>query len=407
MTAHQKEAAVEIVKRLREHGYTALLAGGCVRDMLLGRTAKDYDVATNAHPDSVTKIFRRTLKIGVQFGVVVVLLGDTQVEVATFRTETGYVDGRHPTHVAFADAREDASRRDFTINGMFYDPIEDKVLDYVGGQADLQRKLIRTIGDARTRFSEDYLRMLRAIRFSTQLGFAIEDKTWRAIGEVAGNITKISGERIALELEATLAHPARGSGAEKLALSGLLANIFAQFTSDEMASGIAVLTKLRKNVNFALALVSLFATVPSEAAVEQIEVLKLSRDQSKHIAFLLAHRGVLLDGDMSIAKLKKLLAKPYFRDLFELQRAFQRARNESIAGLVRIKRRARQLKGQELTPSPLLNGHELIALGAIPGPQVGEVAEELYIEQLSGNIRSSPHAREWVRQWLETHIIEQ
>ncbi|MCK4959546.1 MAG: CCA tRNA nucleotidyltransferase, partial [Planctomycetes bacterium] len=152
-----KEAAIRVVKRLRKSGFEALMAGGCVRDMLLGRIAKDHDVATSATPDEIIALFRRTLKIGAKFGVVMVLLDSQQIEVATFRTESGYADGRHPGQVAFSNAKEDAQRRDFTINGMFYDPVDEKVYDYVGGQADIDREVLRTIGDAGDRFGEDYL----------------------------------------------------------------------------------------------------------------------------------------------------------------------------------------------------------------------------------------------------------
>lgn len=191
-----RQAAIQVVKVLRQNGFEALLAGGCVRDMLLRRRAKDYDVATDARPDEVAKLFRRTLQVGVKFGVVIVLIRGMHVEVATFRTEADYNDGRHPASVEFTNAAEDASRRDFTINGMYFDPIEEKVIDYVGGQADLEKKIIRTIGRPEDRFEEDHLRMLRAVRFSTQLDFAIEAATFAAICAHAHTITKMSGERI-------------------------------------------------------------------------------------------------------------------------------------------------------------------------------------------------------------------
>ena len=193
-----QQAAIEIVRHLQQHGWQALLAGGCVRDMLLGRPAKDYDVATNARPDEVMRLFPRTLKVGAKLGVVIVLTRGRQVEVATFRSEAGYEDGRHPGQVRFTSAAEDAGRRDFTINGMFYDPLRQQVIDYVGGQADLERRIIRTIGDPDERFGEDYLRMLRAVRFSTQLDFPVESATWAAVKRNAANISRISGERIAI-----------------------------------------------------------------------------------------------------------------------------------------------------------------------------------------------------------------
>ena len=241
-----KQAAIEIISRLQEHGFQALLAGGCVRDMLLGRPAKDYDVATDALPADVVRLFRRTLQVGAKFGVVIVLIQSEQVEVATFRSEAGYVDGRHPTEVRFTSAAEDASRRDFTINGMFYDPLQEQVIDYVEGQADLERRIIRTIGVAQERFSEDYLRMLRAIRFSTQLGFAIEPQTYEAVGETPEKIVRISGERIAVELEGILVHPNRAAGVAMLIETGLAQAIFPGFAGAGAEQAVAVLGRLRQ-----------------------------------------------------------------------------------------------------------------------------------------------------------------
>ena len=292
-----KQAAIEIIGRLREHGFRALLAGGCVRDMLLGRPAKDYDVATDALPADVTRLFRRTLQVGAKFGVVIVLLQSEQVEVATFRSEAGYEDGRHPTDVRFTSAAEDASRRDFTINGMFYDPRQDQVIDYVQGQADLQRRIIRTIGTPEERFGEDYLRMLRAVRFSTQLGFAIEPETYAAIGRNAAKIARISGERIAVELEGILIHPNRAVGAAMLIETGLAQAIFPGFAGEGAKGAVAVLGHLRKQVDFPLALAAFFAGFGTDFAVERCATLKLSRKQDQHIEFLLTHRGRLLDSD--------------------------------------------------------------------------------------------------------------
>ena len=221
-----KQVAIKVIKRLRRSGFQALLAGGCVRDMLLARRASDYDVATNAQPQNVIGLFKRTLKVGAKFGVVIILIEGRQVEVATFRTETGYADGRHPNVVEFAGAAEDAGRRDFTINGMFYDPLQKEVIDYVNGQADLKSQIVRTIGRPAERFGEDYLRMLRAVRFSTQLGFAIESSTWSAICSNAKKIIKISGERIAIELEGILVNPNRSAGASMLFESGFAEAIF-------------------------------------------------------------------------------------------------------------------------------------------------------------------------------------
>jgi len=398
-----RQAAITVIKQLRSNGFEALLAGGCVRDMLLGRPASDYDVATDARPEDVIKIFRRTLKVGAKFGVVIVLVQGRQVEVATFRTESGYADGRRPTSVKFASASEDASRRDFTINGMFYDPLNDKVIDYVNGQADLKNQIVRTIGKPEERFSEDCLRMLRAVRFSTQLDFAIEQGTFSAVCSNAKNIARISGERIAVELEGILACPNRSVGTSMLVESGLAEAIFPGFTGEQAKFAVSVLGKLRKKVGFALALAGLFAGFETRFAIEKCQILKLSRNQNKHIKFLLTNRGKLLDERMSLAELKKFLAEPYFWDLYELQRAIQKAQAANVTALVNLRKRIKALGDVELRPKPLLNGHDLIRLGAVPGPSLGQLAEELYIAQLEGELQTQQQAVLWTQKWLHKH----
>lgn len=398
-----KQAAIKIIRVLRDNGFQALLAGGCVRDMLLGRLASDYDVATDARPEEVTRLFSRTLKVGAKFGVVIVLMEDKQIEVATFRTEGGYTNGRHPAKVEFAGAAEDASRRDFTINGMFYDPLEEKVIDYVNGQEDLKKKLIRTIGKPEERFGEDYLRMLRAVRFSTQLGFTIEPKTFSAIRKNAKNISKISGERIAVELEATLVAPNRSSGVALMVKSGLIEAIFPDLSNKQTRLAISTLGNLRKKVDFALALSCLFADCDTDFAIKKCSILKLSRNQIKHIKFLLTNRDKLLNDKMSLAELKMVLAEPYFQDLYDLQKAIQKARQKSIMPLVNLRKRIKTLKGVELRPKPLLDGYELIRLGAVPGPTLGQLAEEMYIAQLEENLQKKEQAKKWVQKWLQKH----
>ncbi len=401
-----KQAAIKIIRRLNCNGFQALMAGGCVRDMLLGKRPKDYDVATNAQPKDVMALFKRTLKVGAKFGVVIVLLEGRQVEVATFRTETGYADGRHPSVVRFASAAEDASRRDFTINGMFYDPVKEKVIDYADGRADLKKGLIRTIGKPKERFNEDYLRMLRAVRFSTQLGFDIEPATWSAICSNAKNITKISGERIAIELEAILVNPNRSKGASMLVESGLAKAIFPGFSGRHAEFAVSVLGQLRKKIDFALALASLFAGCPTDFARQKCQILKLSRSQNKHIKFLLTNRGMLLDDRMSLSRLKIILAEPYFWNLFEMQRAIQKAApdgGDGITALGRLRRRIKDLGDIELRPKPLLSGHDLIRLGAVPGPGLGQLAQEMYIAQLEGKLQNPAQARRWGQKWIQKH----
>jgi len=404
-----KQAAISIVRRLRQNGHQALLAGGCVRDMLLGRRASDYDVATDAHPEQVAHLFRRTLKVGAKFGVVIVLLQNQKVEVATFRTEAGYADGRHPSHVSFASAAEDAARRDFTINGMFYDPLTRRVIDHVDGQRDLKKRIVRTIGDPADRFAEDYLRMLRAIRFSTKLGFKIHPTTLSAIRRNADKITAISGERIATELEGILVDPSRAAGASLLVATGLAEAIFPGYSRSQPESAVIVLRHLPAKIGFPLALTAFFAAADTQFALERCELLKLSRNQTKHIAFLLANRSKLLDGDMSLADLKRLLAQPYFWDLYALQWAVQKssAGKAGVTPLLKLRRRIRALGDIDFQPKPLLNGHDLMRLGVAPGPLLGQLTRELYTAQLEGILTTHDHAEKWVLRWLNKHPTHQ
>jgi poly(A) polymerase len=398
-----KQAAITIIRRLRESGFDALLAGGCVRDMLCGKKPKDHDVATGATPVQVCRIFRRTIKVGAKFGVVIVLVDNQQVEVATFRSDAGYSDGRRPDKVRFTSAEEDALRRDFTINGMFYDPLKKEVIDYVDGRGDLKRKIIKTIGNPTERFSEDYLRMLRAIRFSAQLGFKIDKNTLSAVKKYADKITKISGERIAVELESLFAATDSKKGVKLLIEAGLLEQIFPVFKKAALAEfGLYVFSFLPKKTTFQLAVSAVFSGCKTSDAMENLRVLNLSRNQLKYIKFLLEKRDYLLS-ELSLAHLKMLVAEPYFEDLYLLQKAIQKAGKKSILPLLTVRRRANALAGKILKPKPLLNGYEIIKLGAKPGPQVGLVAKELYIEQLSEKISTKRAAVNWVKNWLKKH----
>ncbi|MCF7956698.1 MAG: CCA tRNA nucleotidyltransferase, partial [Phycisphaerae bacterium] len=352
-----KEAAVKVIKRLHDKGFQALLAGGCVRDMLLGREAKDYDVATDARPEDVQKLFRRTLAVGAKFGVVIVMLDSCQIEVATFRTESGYADGRHPETVAFSNAREDAARRDFTINGMFYDPIDEKIYDYVGGRDDLEAKVLRTIGPAGERFGEDYLRMLRAVRFSAQLGFVIDDDTWQGVCDNAQKIACISGERISMELETVLVNANRSKGIELLCRSGLGGAIFEGFAGEPVDFGIKVLGLLEGDVGYVPGLAGLFSGFSTQYAMKRTENLMLSNAQVKELEFLMENRGRLLD-ELTLADMKILLASGYFESLYKFQAAIVKAEGQSQETLEEVRRRADGLAGNEIEPKRLLDGNE-------------------------------------------------
>lgn len=395
--------ALKVLKRLRQEGYQALFAGGCVRDYLLGRRPKDYDVVTDAVPEQIIPLFRKTLKIGARFGVVIVILEGKQVEVATFRTESDYQDGRHPEKVEFATAKEDAMRRDFTVNGMFFDPISRQTLDFVGGREDLQKKIIRTIGNPDERFGEDYLRLLRAVRFAIQLDFEIEEQTWQAVCRHAPKIRQISPERIAMELEQILTHPNRARGAGLLNDSGLAQTIFPGFEVPCRFFGGEMLRHLPKETDFPLALAAYFTAARIDKALGWAKELRLSNSTIKHIRYLLEHKDILADQELPLAQLKMFMAEPYWEDLVHLRRAILLSEGQSISPLKTIQKRAAALKGKSLRPKPFLNGHQLIALGAVPGPMVGRLARELYIAQLAEEIQTPNQARRWVQQWLEKH----
>jgi poly(A) polymerase len=265
---------------------------------------------------------------------------------------------------------------------------------------------LRTIGRPQERFREDYLRLLRAVRFSTQLGFAIAPKTFAAICENAANITKISGERISMELEGILTSPNRAKGIALLAKSGFAATIFPKVTSQHFSFAVKVLAFLPSKANFCLALSGLFAGCETESEIEELRILKLSRNQIKHIKFLLAKRGRLLDEKLSLAELKMLLGGLYFWDLYYLQFAIQKAENKGTGTLVQLKKRIKALGDVELRPKPLLNGHELIKLGAEPGPLLGRIVHQMYIAQLETQIKSREDARRWVLNWLRRHNLK-
>jgi tRNA nucleotidyltransferase/poly(A) polymerase len=246
--------------------------------------------------------------------------------------------------------------------------------------------------------------MLRAVRFATQLGFAIEPRTWSAICKNATNIIKISGERTRMELEGILVNPNRSVGVSLLIESGLAEAIFPDFVGEQAELAVEVLGHLRKKVDFALALACLFAGFESDFALERCKTLKLSRSETKHVKFLLSNRDKLLDEQMSLGLLKMILAEPYFWDLYELQRAIQKARapgRKTLAPLIKLRKRIKALGDVELRPKPLLNGHDLIRLGGVSGPALGQMAEEMYIAQLEGKLRTTEQAEQWVKKWLQ------
>lgn len=414
--------AVEVVRRLREYGHVALWAGGCVRDQLMGQMPKDYDVATDATPQRVQEIFgkRRTLFIGASFGVVTVVgrKGEGQIDVATFRCDTAYSDGRHPDAVVFADAEQDARRRDFTINGLFYDPLAQRVIDYVGGVADLKQRLIRAIGDPEARLSEDKLRMLRAVRFAARFDFAIEERTWTAIVRHAPELVIVSAERIAAELRLILTHDSRARGVELLAESGLLEVILpeAQFWQSEepaggsssTASGAAswrqtleILSRL-KHPTFAVALAVLLRPLHLARGDDLPRVVaqrwKLSSDEREGVEKLLREETTIRTAPQQPwPKLQRILTSPRCDELLTYCQAVAEVLDGSTVA-IEFCRDKLALPREQLNPPPLISGDDLKRLGIPPGPIYRQVLDAVRDAQLEQRIHTRAQALEMARQ---------
>ncbi len=387
---------MRVVRKLQESGYEAYFAGGCVRDKLMGITPQDYDVATSARPAEVRRLFPHSQKVGATFGVVIVRRAGQMIEVATFRCDGPYADGRHPSQVIFATARRDAQRRDFTCNGLFFDPIAGRLIDYVGGREDIERKFLRAIGPPLERFREDHLRMIRAMRFAARLGFSIDPATWDAIGELAANIAKVSRERIGQELRMLLTHPSRWTGVELLARSGLLDHFWPFPVKNRKISTRrnSRLDRLPAPSGFATALAAMVHDVsglemdPAQCGKRMQESLALSGREAGDIDWFLAQLPVLRQWrNQRTARLKRLLADERCDDLLALYAA------ESVAGeSAELQTRLAELRRAPIAPAPLVTGDDLISLGASPGPRFKQWLEELYDRQLEGEFPNRPGA---------------
>jgi len=435
---------LKVVRTLHQAGHVALLAGGCVRDMLLGQAPQDYDVATDARPDDVQRLFRRCRAVGRKFGVVLVRVYRHDVEVATFRSDHSYSDGRRPDRVEFTDARQDALRRDFTINGMFLDPLSDRVIDYVGGQADLAAGVIRTIGDARERFREDHLRLLRAVRFAARLGFELEPATLSAMQAEAASLGGISAERVWMELEKIITDRSRARGWELLTLAGLhhyLAEGW-DWTEEQARQSGALLDRLPLHaVDAPLALAALVSDRPPSAVIPLSEALRLSNDCADRTRRLLQHLPKMRrPSAWEEADVRLAAADPDRALLIDLARAelsaraAEGARASGVAGAERgapseggaaaaetgAERDAAAGGGEEdirrferlaarilawdpaaATPPPLLTGDDLIAAGHTPGPAFRPALDAAYRAQLNGEVASAAEALARARSVLD------
>ncbi len=388
--------AIKVVQQLQEAGHQALWAGGCVRDQLLGLTPKDYDVATAATPDQVRDIFghQRTLAIGASFGVITVLgpRSVDPIEVATFRRDGGYSDGRRPDTVEFTDAREDALRRDFTINGMFYDPANDKVIDFVGGLDDLKAKQIRAIGLADQRIEEDKLRMLRGIRFAAKFQFELESKTLQAIQRRAAEISAVSCERVGVEMLRMLADRNRSTAVRLLRQSNLLTEVIPDgrllFASeDQWQQTLAQLSRLQPDDFCAAAAILLNPILKSANAEVIMQCWKLSNEQRKKIEFASSKQAILSDClNRPWSQIQPLLLSPYIESAVALVEACGAADNAEF-----LRERLSWAK-DKLAPEPLLTGQDLIEAGISPGPAFKALLDECRAKQLDGELETKDQA---------------
>jgi tRNA nucleotidyltransferase/poly(A) polymerase len=428
-----------LVDRLRAAGHLAYWAGGCVRDLVRGETPKDVDIATDARPEQVQKIFRRTYAVGAHFGVVVVLENNFQFEVATFRSDGTYLDGRHPVAVNFSSPEEDARRRDFTINGMFYEPPNDAVIDFVGGRADLAAHLVRAIGDPAQRFTEDRLRLLRAVRFATVLEFEIEPATWAAIVGAADAINAISAERVRDELVKIFLSPHRVRGWDLLDASGLMKAILPEVDAlkgcaqppqfhpegDVFQHTRLMLSLLPGEVSLPLVLSVLFHDIgkPPTATVDEtgrirfsghdkagaamtnalMHRLRFSRAEIDATVEMVEQHMVFKDApNMRVARLKRFMARPHFADELELHRVDCLGSHGMLDNYDYLVRKQEEFANEPIIPPPLVRGDDLIALGLKPGPRFGEILEAVETRQLEGTLRDREEALAWVKaRWMQ------
>ncbi|MEX2111817.1 MAG: CCA tRNA nucleotidyltransferase [Pirellulales bacterium] len=407
----QRVFAVDVVRQLREHTFEAYWAGGCVRDQLLGNMPKDYDVATTARPEDVRAVFgrRRTVAVGESFGVVCVVgpYASGQVEVATFRQDAAYSDGRHPDSVQFSTPQADAERRDFTINGMFFDPLEDRVIDFVGGQDDLVRQVIRAIGDPQARFAEDKLRLLRAARFAAALDFTIDPPTRDALEAMAPQVTVVSIERIAAEMRLMLVHSSRVRAVHLLHETGLLTallpelNVIDQNESltatgrsadDAWVTTLEMLSVLAEP-SFPLAFaVLLHAFVDGGGAEVICRRWKLSNRETERTRWLVAQQNVLVDAEHAPwPKLQRILTSAGIDELLALHEAEAAAKSKGTSHIEHCRRRL-SLPADELNPPPLITGDDLVRHGVPRGKEYQRLLEAVRDAQLEKQITTQQEA---------------
>jgi poly(A) polymerase len=438
-TGTAESLARAVVERLRAAGHQAYLVGGCVRDLLLGVRPKDFDISTSARPERVMELFPQSGLVGAHFGVVLVRDGEAQVEVATFRSDHEYEDGRRPTGVHFeTDPRADVLRRDFTINGLMMEPETGQVLDYIAGRADLDRRMVRAIGDADERFREDHLRLLRAVRFAARLGFTIEEATFEAMRRHAGLIARVAAERVRNELVRILTEGGAAYGLDLLDESGLLAVLLPEVSAmhgveqprefhpeGDVWRHTRMLLENLDHATPALAMGALLHDVGKppvfrvaerirfdghvEKGVEMAHAilarLRFSGDDTERIESLVAHHMHFKDvGRMRESTLKRLMRLPHFDEHLELHRLDCLASSGNLENYELVKRKLEELPASEIKPTPLITGDDLIAAGYCPGPRFGEILSAVEDAQLEHRLRTRDETLEWVRDQYPTKV---
>jgi poly(A) polymerase len=434
-----RETATEIVRRLQTAGFAAFWVGGCVRDVQLGREPQDYDIATDARPEQIEKLFKRTLAVGRKFGVMIVVEGKQQFQVATFRAEADYQDGRRPEKVVFSNAEADAQRRDFTVNGLFYDPITEKLHDWVGGEKDLRAKIIHTIGVPEERFAEDHLRLLRAIRFAAQLGFEIEPQTFAAVKKLAPKIELISAERVRDELIKLFSPPHAGRGLVLLRdsrllpgiLPELIATLLCEQSPDYHPEGTVfehirlMLEKLPPGASPSLPWAVILHDIAKPATAERdaatgaihfyghekvgaelaervLQRLRFPKKQIVEIVTCVRNHMQFKDvKQMRKATLRRLLLRDTFPLELELHRLDCLGSHGNLEHYEFLVAQAEELKKQPTIRPRLLSGGDLIKLGMEPGPALGVLLDEIREKQLQDELKTPREAKAWAKKRLQ------
>lgn len=438
----KRAAARSLVERLVSQGYKALFAGGYVRDMLMGNEEYgDIDIATDATPEEVQKVFSHTVGVGEQFGVMIVIHEGIPFEVATFRSDLGIDDGRHPEGVVFTDPQSDAHRRDFSINGMFYDPIEGKILDYVSGGEDIKRKIIRSIGNPDRRFSEDYLRMLRAIRFAARFNFKIEKNTWAALKNSSREIERISPERIFSEIDKMLV--CRNSDQAILLLneSGLLDWVIPEVSAmkgveqppefhpegDVFVHTLKALGLLKEDVSSVLGWSVLLHDIGKPVTMSRTDRIRFNNHDrigaamAKQVLRRLRASNLLIENvgacienhmnfmnvrKMRLSTLKKFLSRKTILEELELHRVDCLACHGDLENYFFIKEQLENFEQEQIKPQPLIGGRELISIGLEPGPVFGKILSEIYDLQLEEKISTRGEALSAVKEMWKNESMK-